>query len=217
MASPANNPFDKGACLPCLNNDGHSEDLTAVITQSGSKPVRDIVPEMKETEGLLVSEMSKLSVQEIRAVAYNDVHCVGEELKETPEMVQKSLADFEQTLRNKEHQPPIYALAVNQDRAYVEDPSFRLKFLRANFHNVDNAVAQMMDFLRNKAKYFCEDKVAREIRLADLTQEEIALLLSARIYVQEGRDRMERPIVHTFDHTNKLGTNSAVSRTIKIL
>ena len=48
---------------------------------------------MKETEEFLAAELKKLSVQE-RAKALDDVHCVGEELQQTPEMLQQSLAEF---------------------------------------------------------------------------------------------------------------------------
>ena len=94
--------------------------------------------------------MNRLSVQE-RAKAFDDVHCVGEELHETPGMIQKSLIDFDQTLRKQQN--PIYEMAVNQIRQYVEDPTFRLKFLRAKLYDIGQAVRQMMSFLEQKAKY----------------------------------------------------------------
>eukprot|EP00526_Cylindrotheca_closterium_P020272 CAMPEP_0113635796 /NCGR_PEP_ID=MMETSP0017_2-20120614/18663_1 /TAXON_ID=2856 /ORGANISM="Cylindrotheca closterium" /LENGTH=129 /DNA_ID=CAMNT_0000546599 /DNA_START=193 /DNA_END=579 /DNA_ORIENTATION=- /assembly_acc=CAM_ASM_000147 len=80
--------------------------------------------EMKSTEDYLASEMNKLSVRE-RSKALDELHCVGEDLKETPEMIETSLAEFDQILQ--ERNEPIYNLAASQNRSYVEDPAFRLR------------------------------------------------------------------------------------------
>ncbi|CAJ1946595.1 unnamed protein product [Cylindrotheca closterium] len=150
---------------------------------------------MQPTEEIVASELSKLSVQE-RAQAFDDIHCVGEEMKETPEMVRISLAEFEEIVK-KEHNI-FYEIAMTQDRTYVEDPSFRLKFLRANIHHVGKSVRQMMNFLQHKAAYFGNDKIAREITLDDLNEEDKACLLSGFCYIQEGRDRAGRTVIHWF-------------------
>ena len=163
---------------------------------------------MKQAEDLLAKEMTKLSVQE-RAAAFDDVHCVGEEHQETPEMVQKALADFEQAVQKENH--PIYEFAVNQDRSFVEDPTFRLKFLRANFFDIEKSVRQMMDFLFYKAKYFGQDKVAREITVSDLTEDDLRVMLSGLYHIQEGRDRMGRVIVYLLDNEIYLLDNNKMN------
>ncbi|CAJ1937616.1 unnamed protein product [Cylindrotheca closterium] len=157
--------------------------------------------EMKETEELLASELSKLSVQE-RAKALDDLHCVGEELQETPEMIQHSLSEFDylvQTCANR-----IYSVAVNQNRAYVQDSEFRLKFLRANMYDTRKSVHQMMSFLQQKALYFGEDKVAHDIAASDLNEDEIELMRSGFCQIQEGRDRNGRVVV--FNSFNRMPT-----------
>ena len=52
---------------------------------------------MKQTEDMLSNELNKLSLQET-CKAYDDVHCVGNELKETPEMIQTLLLEFDQAI-----------------------------------------------------------------------------------------------------------------------
>lgn len=151
--------------------------------------------EMKQTEDLLASELNKLSVQE-RAKAFADVHCVGEELQETPEMIKKSLAEFEELVQRDRN--PVYEKAMTQDCDYVRDPTFRLNFLRANLHNVGKSVRQMMKFLQHKATYFGNDKVARDITLDDLNEEDKRLLWSGLYHIQEDRDRNGRVIIHWF-------------------
>jgi hypothetical protein len=153
--------------------------------------------EMKGTEDFLAAELNTLSLQE-RSKALDDVHCVGEELQENPEMIKQSLAAFDEEVKAERN--PIYELAASQNRAYVEDPGFRLKFLRAKLHDVKQSVRQMMNFLQYKATYFGEDKLARDITLSDLNQDDIDLMLSGLFHVQDGRDRSGRVIIYMFTH-----------------
>lgn len=181
---------EEQGCLSCFNDDGKSQKLqTLSIRNNGN-------PEMKQTEEFLASEMNQLSVQE-RSNALDDIHCVGEELNETPAIFQKALTEFAQTV----HQGglnSVYESALLQNRAYVEDPSFRLKFLRANTYDVGKAVRQMMSFLQQKAKYFGIENVARELCLSDLTSDDIQLMRSGLFHIQDGRDRKGRLILHMF-------------------
>lgn len=145
------------------------------------------------TEDFLASEMQRLSVME-RSKALDDLHCVGEDLKETPEMAKESLAQFDQVVQDEKN--PYYEMAAAQNRAYVEDPTFRLKFLRANLHNVHRSVRQMYNFLRYKGTYFGNDKIARDITLDDLDEEDKKLMLSGLFHVQDGRDQTGRVVVY---------------------
>jgi len=148
---------------------------------------------MKQTEDLLASEMSKLTVQEL-SEAMDDLHCVGEDLEENPEMIERSLAEF--TERVKREQNSVYEMAAKQNRAYLENPDFRLKFLRANMHNVGQSVQQMMSFLKIKAKYFGDDKVACDITVRDLNAEDMALLSSGLYHIHSFGDRNGRVILY---------------------
>mmetsp|Transcript_1713 Transcript_1713/g.3719 ORF Transcript_1713/g.3719 Transcript_1713/m.3719 type:complete len:223 (-) Transcript_1713:961-1629(-) len=195
-SSLSSNPFERQACLPFFNYDGQAKDNKNIPNQLPKKNHHDTSkPEMKQIEDLLASEMHRLTVQQ-RAEAFDDVHCVGEELEETPEMIQKSLADFEEAVQKEQN--PIYEMAMNQNRSYVEDPIFRLKFLRAKLYDVGEAVRNMFIFLQVKAKYFGHDKIARDISLDDLHEEEKKLMLSGLFHIQDGRDPKGRVIVHLF-------------------
>ena len=68
-------------------------------------------PELKQTEDLLASEMNNLTVQE-RLNALDDVHCVGELLKETPEMIEHALQEFEKVVQVEKND--VYNLALAQ-------------------------------------------------------------------------------------------------------
>eukprot|EP00980_Cylindrotheca_fusiformis_P005723 scaffold1192_cov58-Cylindrotheca_fusiformis.AAC.17 len=153
--------------------------------------------EVELLEDTLAAEMSNMSFQE-RAKAMDDLHCVGEGLEENEETRRRSLAEFDQIVKNTKNQ--YYDLASSQNRGFVEDESFRLKFLRAKLHDAKSAVRQMMNYLRFKATYFGEDKVAREIELSDLTNEEVAVLRSGLYFVPKHRDRAGRLVIYVLSH-----------------
>jgi len=119
-------------------------------------------------------------------------------------MIEEALAEFDEVLQREMNS--IYKMAVKQNREYVEDPEFRLKFLRANLHDAGKSVRQMLDFLRYKATYFGNEKVARDITLNDLNEEDKKLLFSGLHHIQEGRDRMGRVILYFFNRHMGVGT-----------
>jgi hypothetical protein len=141
--------------------------------------------------------MNELSLQE-RSKAMDDVHCVGDELRETPEMIRQSLAEFDQGVHDGNF--AIYNQAARQNRAYVEKPSFRLMFLRANSFDAKKSIRQMLNHVRQKAIYFGVDKIARDISIDDLSSEDIEVLLSGFLHVQADKDRAGRSILCAFGH-----------------
>lgn len=198
MASLINLPYyykdENCACLPCNIRVGYRRE-----DQNETSLVREQNEIMKKMEELLASSLKTLSLQE-RTEAFDDVHCVGDELKETPQKMKQALEDFDAGVQKESHKHSVYETAVQQNRAFVEDDSFRLKFLRANFYNVDKSVHQMMRFLKLKETYFGIDKVAKEITLDDLNEEDMEVVLSGVWHVQEERDRSGRVILHAFSN-----------------
>ena len=184
---------DALSCVPCLNDDGDDADPSSFQGTIRNHHLRHA--EMKETEDLLAAEMNKLSVQE-RSRALEDVHCVAEELQETPEMIERALREFDQVVQTVGTNDRIYTIALNQNRSYVEDPSFRLKFLRANTFDVRKSVDHMMSFLSQKALYFGEEKVAQDITVEDMNDEEIAVMRSGFFQILKDRDQSGRVILY---------------------
>lgn len=201
--SPFADPARSNSCLPFFNFGDQSKGGAVAAASNRSKPNYTSELGMKSLEDYLASEMNKLSVQE-RGKALDDLHCVGEELHETPEIIENLLQDFEHELQ-QEHNS-VYEMAVNQNRSYVEDPAFRLKFLRAALHDVGKAVRNMLEFLRYKATYFGNEKVARDITLDDLNEDDKELLLSGLHHIQDGTDRMGRVILYFFNKYMGIGT-----------
>lgn len=167
--------------------------------------------DFKETEEFIAAEMNNLSVQE-RNKALEDIHCVGKELEEDPNLVEQGLQEFQQLVDVLRPTSPSYqaAEAINAD--YVNDRGFRLKFLRAKLYDVKTAVNQMMKFLQYKEKYFGRDKLCKEIDLSDLTEEDRAFLRSGPFFVPQHRDRSGRPIVFMMNTKISRGTGPTMVR-----
>ncbi|CAJ1939189.1 unnamed protein product [Cylindrotheca closterium] len=161
--------------------------------------------EFKQTEDFLAAEMNKLSFQE-RNKALEDIHCVGEGLKEDPEVVELHLQEFQKEVEILRPETPVYqaAEAINAD--YVNDRGFRLRFLRAKLYDVKKAVNQMMKFLQCKEKYFGKEKLCKEIDLSDLTEEDREYMRKGPFHVPKHRDRSGRVILHMLNTRLRLGT-----------
>ena len=147
--------------------------------------------DLKATEEYLAAEISKISFKE-RLEALDDVHCVGEEIETTPEALKRILKEFDDEV--KKNNNSTYKLAVSKNRAYVEDTTFRLRFLCCKMYNVKQAVQQMFAFLRQKALYFGEESLGRDILLSDLNDEDLEFIRSPVYHVPIHRDRKGRVI-----------------------
>lgn len=175
--------------------------LSNLPISQANHPARSPIRVRDETEELLMSDFNKLPIDE-QARALDDIYSAGSELRENPAVIDKLLTDFEKQVERGNY--PIYQLAVEQDRSYVEDPGFRLMFLRANLHDVNKAVSQMISFLRQKAKYFGADKVTSDITLNDLSPDEVKLMLSGIYHIQDETDRHGRVIFMSCPNINQL-------------
>ncbi|CAJ1933047.1 unnamed protein product [Cylindrotheca closterium] len=144
----------------------------------------------------LFSSLSKVN-------EHKDITAAG-----TIETQNLSLLDFKREVEQSHY--PIYELALQQDRSYVEDPAFCLKFLRANKYNVPKAVKQMIDFLRQKAIYFGADKLSHDVTTEDLSTKELEVLLSGQYHIQDATDPNGRAIIYCFN--TKFGQCNADSQ-----
>ncbi|CAJ1938864.1 unnamed protein product [Cylindrotheca closterium] len=112
-------PSESNSCVSFLScGEQSSFHGAALPVFSQRKTGDDNGDEMKPIEDYLASEMNKLSVQE-RSKALDDMHCVRDEL-ETPAMIEKSLAEFDEMLQRKKN--VIYEMAENQNSEYVWNP-----------------------------------------------------------------------------------------------
>jgi len=148
----------------------------------------------KELGDEFISELNKLSIQE-RDDATHDVHGIKSVSEETLEFISHSLELFESALRAiPMNEKGAYMKAREQSSDYVTDKQFVLMFLRADQFDTKAAAARFVSFFETKLDLFGEDKLAKDIRVDDLTEDEVPLLESGYAQILNVRDRAERAV-----------------------
>jgi hypothetical protein len=158
----------------------------------------DISPD--QVDSLVAKQMASLSMED-REKVYYDVHGVSEEVKETPEMVTLSLLQFELELQKLHlQQKGAYEAAKSMNPAYVQNPEFRLRFLRADLFDAPKAALRMARHFETKLELFGIDKLALDIQQDDLDKETIDALYSGYTQTMPLRDRAGRLVNIWFPH-----------------
>lgn len=145
-----------------------------------------------ETESVLAKTLNSMSLQE-RSQVLEDVHGVSKPIDETPAFLSKSLAALDEAIALEK--TPLYENALMQNRKYLEDNAFRLMFLRSVSFNVASAATRLMSFLKQKALYFGEEKLTKEITLEDLSVDDMESLESGAIQVLPEKDTAGRGVL----------------------
>lgn len=156
-----------------------------------------VPPRIEETESVLAKALGSLSVKE-RSQVYEDVHGVSKPIEEDPAFVFQSLAALDDEIGVIK--TGIYEKALVQNRTYVEDNALRLMFLRSEYFNVGAAAKRLMRFLKQKAAYFGEEKLTKEITLQDLSEDDAISLESGVMQILPEADRSGRVVIAVFPY-----------------
>lgn len=155
-------------------------------------------------EKLLTEELNRLSLVEHEKILF-DIHGFSQVDQEDPVDVEVRLQEIEREIgkiRNKKAYD--YANYCNPD--YVQDRSFRLKFLRCDRWDTKLAAQRIVRHFQVKQELFGEtDVMARDVRLSDLSSDDSVALESGFIQVLPTRDVAGRSIfsiapMHRPDH-----------------
>jgi hypothetical protein len=147
----------------------------------------------KSIESSLAKELNQLSLAEREEVNY-DLHGVAYLIEETPEFVDKCLADLESEICKIEDNKNAYEMAKKANFEYICGRDFRLKFLRAERFLPKNAATRLVGFLEEKLKLFGPEPLARELLLSDLNQDDMVLLRSGFCSIVPLRDSAGRVV-----------------------
>jgi hypothetical protein len=148
----------------------------------------------EDPTALIAKTMNHLSLME-RDQAYEDMHGVSAAVQETPELISKALNVMEQSLQTIRHKPA-YDMALSIKKGYVQDPQFRLMFLRAARFDSPTAARQLVEFLEWKLKLFGTEKVCQaHIGLQDLDADARFMVESGYYQILPARDSRGRMIL----------------------
>jgi hypothetical protein len=114
--------------------------------------------------------------------------------KDTPENITRALAELDQDIARM---PTFMALkrAQQTSPAYVNNDDFRLKFLRCERFHVKNAANRMLRHFEEKKTLFGEERLGRDIRLSELTDNDLESLESGWTQILPGTDKGGRRVM----------------------
>jgi hypothetical protein len=150
--------------------------------------------EVDEAEEILANELSALSLEEHEKILF-DVHGISLVQDEDPPFLEAKFAELEaelQKIRNKF----AYENAKYLNSSYVDDPAFPLMFLQSERFDTKLAAQRLVRHFEIKRELFGNgDILAREVRLSDLTKDDMETLESGFLQVLPTRDAAGRIII----------------------
>jgi len=164
-------------------------------------------------EAVLSESLSKLSHDD-RLEIEEEIHGVAcRAANETPELIQLSLAVFDDQVNlKKENNPSITVLrnvvriwqlnGSSRSSCYLNDPAIRLRFLRCDRFDVTKAVQRLVDFLELMSDLFGDFVAERSVELNDFNHSEQELLRQSRNQYLPFRDSNGRRVLTGIGNCN---------------
>ena len=156
----------------------------------------DRAPSSREVDAQIAKELAALSTEE-RTQLYEGIHGVDPIIEETPEFVEGLLLELDEEINALlslgGHES--YKMARTENPGYVEDPKFRLQFLRADYFDAKKAARRLLEFMYWKLKLFGRQCLSRRILLEDLNDETRRVIQSGLHQILPCRDRGDRVVL----------------------
>jgi hypothetical protein len=176
---------------PPLNESASQEHGETLRQFALSIPRIDVIPD--ELDSLIAQEMNQMSLKE-RDLVYEQIHGVETLVDETPDFLSECLVALDQELR-KITKKPAYDSAEQISIDYVEDPKFRLMFLRAEYYKAKPAATRLVRYMEGKLKMFGQDALTRNLFLSDLGEDGKTCLKTGAMQILPQRDKSGRAIM----------------------
>lgn len=173
-------------------------DDESVDVLSTSIPVVEPSDWVVQADALIAKQMTELTRQE-REKVYHDLHGISEEIEETPPLIKGTLEELDRELKALPDKDA-YEMAKSMNPKYVEDPKFRLRFLRADLFDAKKAALRLTRHFQAKLELFGKDKLSRDIVQDDLCKEDMNTLYSSFAQILPMRDQAGRVIAMTVPH-----------------
>ncbi|CAJ1934427.1 unnamed protein product [Cylindrotheca closterium] len=192
------------------------ESTEVLISRLESAGFQESFPQTDEeadvVDDLLAHELEELSVTEQEKVAF-DLHGLAAEIEETEELIETSLKEMENEIQ-KIKKKPAFEKAMKMNPGHVCNRQFRLQFLRCEFFICKNAAARLVFHFEKKEMIFGDgDVLGRDVRLSDLSQQDLMSMQSGALQILPTRDITGRSVLvwmpGNWRGRGKLNTRSA--------
>eukprot|EP00934_Nitzschia_sp_Nitz4_P007116 Nitzschia sp. Nitz4//scaffold44_size153857//139141//140676//NITZ4_002748-RA/size153857-augustus-gene-0.30-mRNA-1//-1//CDS//3329552238//7106//frame0 len=166
------------------------------MVRAGLRPDRfpQDANEHQKAEELLAQELSKLSIQEQERAMF-DLHGLPQDHHDDPQNVDDYLQEMEKEILKIENREA-YDLAKYLNPEYVTNRGFRLMFLRGDFFDAKLAAERIVyHFEMKKLLFGSGDILARDVRMSDLNEDDMAALEAGFVQLLPSRDISGRVVV----------------------
>eukprot|EP00934_Nitzschia_sp_Nitz4_P001596 Nitzschia sp. Nitz4//scaffold72_size95085//12875//14353//NITZ4_004745-RA/size95085-processed-gene-0.79-mRNA-1//1//CDS//3329557330//1596//frame0 len=164
----------------------------------------------EKADTLTAEELAALTATD-RERIFHDIHGVSDRVNETDQMIQESLHQMKKELSTLASTHNAYQRALEQNPSYVNDPAFRLRFLRADRFNVSQATHRYFLHYEKKLELFGEDRLTHHLTQKDLNKDDLDALYNTMGYTLPDRDPAGRLIL-VMDARNSKFSNSSLLR-----
>jgi len=198
-----------------VGNEKSEKTLFGIINTVTGAPIMDIsepnsptndvndrhdVHPLESAETLLASELNNMTVED-RTHVFEEIHGVAQFPQEelSPEKLRKSLFLLAKAIDNIEHKPDYdeaQKIALEEGTTtFVNDDSFRLRFLRVEQFRPQQAAERMIRNLNLISRYVGPKCLTRPIKMSDLGESSLMILKMGSFQPLPSRDRSGRRIV----------------------
>lgn len=169
--------------------------------------IRQTDEDLRKEENAPQLAANNLLSQALLRLSLKDRNAIQEEIHgvtclapvETPELLERSIIELANALENDSFIPPAKKQAYQKSQlyanTYVNDDSFRLRFLRFTLFDAKMAAEKIVKFLDIALELFGEFTLQREIRLSDFDSHDLKYLREGEFQFLPFRDRSGRRIL----------------------
>ena len=172
------------------------EEERGLVSLEHDIPIENLLSgplEAQMAERLINDEMEKLSLVEHEKIVF-DLHGIPQADQEDPVDVEERLQELENEI-SKIRTKDAYERAKFWNEEYVNDRSFRLKFLRCDRFHSQMAAQRIVRHFQVKRDIFGDsDILGRDVLLSDLTPQDTVALESGFFQVLPARDASGRSV-----------------------
>ncbi|CAJ1932780.1 unnamed protein product [Cylindrotheca closterium] len=182
------------ACIGfCDNRRKHSYQNTSYHSSDdgGMLLLEQNVQKKQDIDNLLSEALNALTFHE-REEQQEVLHGVDKVIAEGDDFIANSLVDLDTDLMRIKA-GSAYEIAERMDPTYATSRAFRVMFLRANRYDVKASANQMLLFFELKQQLFGNDKLAKDITIDDLDENDLEALKAGAVQLA-GRDTANRKI-----------------------
>ena len=168
-----------------------------LLEQGTDVPTEDVIDvaknaDYKDLDALLAKSLNQMSMED-RDKLMSEVHGVAEAPAEEPDFVQERLEQMDQCI-SQISEKEAYDRALYLSPEYVQDPKFRLMFLRSRDYDPEQAAATITLHFEEKLKIFGMDNLVKDITMDDLHSGDMDALESGFKQICPFRDRAGRAV-----------------------